>query len=82
MLDPCVSASVKARNGRTASNHFARGNFVMSSFDSSSVQSTDAAPRKTWETPVVIVGSPTRDTFAALTQGIDGRSPLGSPYGS
>jgi len=59
------------------------GDFVMLSDDQASLQPVDAAGRKRWETPTVIVGSAQRETLSNVnTGGVDGIASTGSSYGS
>jgi hypothetical protein len=45
------------------------GDFVMLSVDQTSLQPIDAAGRKRWETPTVIVGSAQRETLSNQNSG-------------
>ena len=55
----------------------------MLSDDQTSLQPIDAAGRKRWETPTVIVGSARRETLSNQnTGGVDGIATTGSSYGS
>ncbi len=54
----------------------------MTSVDQTSRRSGDAAERKPWETPMVIVGSAQHETLSTInTGGVDGTT-SGSPVGS
>jgi len=55
----------------------------MSSVDSPSFDLAPSNERKRWETPIVIVGSPQRETLSNVnTGGVDGIATTGSSYGS
>jgi|GEM_PF-1706532 len=59
------------------------GTFAMSSVDSPSFDLAPSNERKRWETPIVIVGSPQRETLSNVnTGGVDGIATTGSSYGS
>jgi hypothetical protein len=59
------------------------GEFAMPSVDQTAVQPGNAAARKHWETPTVIVGSAQRETLSnANTGGVDGTYGGTSSYGS
>lgn len=55
----------------------------MQSVDQTSLQPSDTAGRKHWETPTVIVGSARRETLSnANTGGVDGTYGGTTSYGS